>query len=55
MKLLNLTSLWSCLWNCSLSENKDLNQKHDVIMELMISFGVGRVEIETKIKIVKPF
>ena len=24
-------------------------------MELMISFGVGRIEIETKVKIVKPF
>ena len=54
MKLLNLTSL-SCLWDCSLNEYKDLNKRHDAIMELKIPFGVGKVEIERKIKIVKPF
>ena len=52
IKVFNLTSLSSCLWDCSLSEYKDLNKRQDAIMELMISFGVGRIEIETKIKIV---
>jgi hypothetical protein len=53
-KVLNLIELYRdrpVLWDCRLKEYKDRNKKMDAILEIAVSFGVEKEEIERKIKI----
>jgi hypothetical protein len=38
------------LWDCRLKEYKDHNKRHDALMEIAVSFGVGEEEVERKLK-----
>jgi len=52
-KVLNLIELYRdrpVLWDCRLKEYKDRNKKMDAILEIAVSFGVEKEEIERKIK-----
>ena len=50
ISLINLYRDRPVLWNCILNEYKDRNKRHEGFVEIAVSFGVAREEVERKIK-----
>lgn len=48
--LINLYRDRPVLWDCRLKEYKDRNKKLDALLEIAVSFGVDKEEVERKIK-----
>jgi len=52
-KVLTLIELYRSrpvLWDCKLKDYKDRNKRHDAFIEIAVSFGVEKDEIERKLK-----
>ncbi|GFG39776.1 hypothetical protein Cfor_04916 [Coptotermes formosanus] len=52
-KVISLIELYRnrpVLWDCRLKQYKERNKRHDALMEIAVSFGVGEEEIERKLK-----
>ncbi|KAJ8929167.1 hypothetical protein NQ314_018170 [Rhamnusium bicolor] len=50
MSLIDLYRDRPVLWNCRLKEYKDRNKRHDAFVEIAVSFGGGKEEVERKLK-----
>jgi hypothetical protein len=46
ISLIELYRNWPVLWDCRLKAYKDRNKRHDALMEIAVSFGVGEEEVE---------
>jgi hypothetical protein len=52
-KVISLIELYRnqpVLWDCRLKEYKDRKKRHDALMQIAVSFGVGEEEVERKLK-----
>nr|CAH7753471.1 unnamed protein product [Callosobruchus chinensis] len=50
LKLIELYREREVLWNCKLKDYKNKNNRHDALLEIAILFGVGKEEIEKKVR-----
>nr|CAH7761993.1 unnamed protein product [Callosobruchus chinensis] len=50
LKLIELYREREVLWNCKLKDYKNKNKRHDALLEIAILFGVGKEEIEKKVR-----
>ncbi|CAH1106316.1 unnamed protein product [Psylliodes chrysocephalus] len=50
MPLIDLYRDRPVMWNCRLKEYKDRNKRHDAVIEIAVSFGVEKEEVERKLK-----
>lgn len=52
-QILNFIALWKerkCLWFANCEDYKNRNKRHDALMEIGVSFGITKAEVEAKIK-----
>lgn len=50
IQLLNMYHQRPILWDCRLRDYKDRNKRHDALVEIAVSFGLVKDEVERKIK-----
>lgn len=52
-QVLSFIALWKereCLWFANCEDYKCKNKRHDALMEIGVSFGISKAEVEAKIK-----
>lgn len=50
MPLIDLYRDQPVLWNCTLKEYKGKNKRHNVFVEIAMSFGMAKEEVEREMK-----
>ncbi|KAK4887254.1 hypothetical protein RN001_003525 [Aquatica leii] len=50
LRLIELYREREILWNCKLKEYKNKNKRHDALLEIAVSFGVSKEEVDKKIR-----
>ncbi|KAK4879107.1 hypothetical protein RN001_007253 [Aquatica leii] len=50
LRLIELYRERKILWNCKLKEYKNKNERHNALLEIAVSFGVSKEEVDKKIR-----